>query len=58
MKIPVQEKIAELERRIQALEKQRQPPAAETPTSTQREHLNKMWSYYDLMFSEMRKVFR
>lgn len=66
MKITVQEKIAELERRIVALESAKsQPSVTRTTTTTtgpltadQETHLSNMWSHFDAMFSALGKVFR
>jgi len=66
MKIPIQEKIAELERRIEALEKRK--PVVHTTnvhnttttplTPPQKEALSSMWRHFDATFEAMRKVFK
>lgn len=59
MKIPMQEKIAELEQRIIALETQwRRTSTSQPLTPTQEGHLRRMWIKFDEMFSELGKVFR
>jgi len=64
MKIPIQEKIAELERRIEALEKPQRTTTTKTTTTTapltppQEEALSSMWRHFDATFEAMRKVFR
>jgi hypothetical protein len=65
MKIPIQEKIAELERRIEALEKARRPVTTTTTTSTtdpltpkQEAARDRMWQHFDETFRAMREMFR
>lgn len=67
MKIPLQEKIAELERRIEALEKPGRPVTTTHTTTvrrdapltpTQEAALDGMWYHFDKMFSALGKVFR
>ncbi len=66
MKITVQEKIAELERRIEALEKPRRSTVTQTTTTshtapmtpTQQASLDRMWKHSDGVFDAMRSVFR
>jgi len=62
VKIPVQEKIAELERRIEALER---APTRRTPTTTtttgetftpmQRWHWDQLWRHFDGFFKGLQR---
>lgn len=58
MKITVQEKIADLERRIIALETALHRASITTLTPTQESHLDRVWSKLDEVFGELGKVFR
>lgn len=64
MKIAVQEKIAELERRIVALESARSKQTTTTTTTSgpltvmQDWHLKSMWSHFNAMMVDMGKVFK
>lgn len=64
MKMSIQEKVADLERRILALEGQRSTTTRTTTTTTgpmtpeQQTHFARMWTHFDQVFVQLGKVFK